>query len=115
MDAALSDAHSFSAAPSIKPPKARLPGEDDRPDTETTRARTPDARERMPMVERKRLSKSELMSTVAVLFLVGAVGVMGYAQRAELERIPVVQHMLPAVQHALVSLHLGPAPVPGRG
>jgi hypothetical protein len=106
MDAALSDAQPLSAALSIKPPKARLPGEDDWPDTETTRAPTPDARVRMPKVERKRSSKSALMSTVAVLFLVGSAGVMGYAQRAELERIPVVQRMLPAAQHVLGSLHL---------
>lgn len=105
MEATLSDAQRLSDGPASVPPKARLPGEDmgiARDDV-----REPIANPSKGRVEgsKRRSTKSVLMSTVGVVFLLGAVGAMGYAQRAELERLPIVQHFLPELRQALVSIH----------
>lgn len=106
MDATLSDAQRLSDGPASVPPKARLPGEDAsiaRGDVREPIANPSEARAES---RHRRSTKSVLMSTVGVVFLMGAVGAMGYAQRAELERLPIVQHYLPDLRHAVASIHV---------
>jgi len=100
MDATLSDAPALPGSPSTMPPRARLPGEDDQLDAGGLRAPTPEAGDRLAAAPPRRSRRGALMSTVGIVFLLGSVSAMGYMQRAELERIP-------AVQHVLAALHVG--------
>src|ERR1700721_940725 len=92
MDTTLTDAPSFSGSPSAMPPRGRLPGEGDPADAETLGA--PTAAERLAPKAVRWSRKGLLMSTVGVAFLIGSIGVVGYMQRARLERIPAVREAL---------------------
>jgi hypothetical protein len=97
MEATLNDARDLSREKPGVSPQLRLPGEEDGHATGPLRGPTAQGRARPSARPKGKSSRGVLMSTVGIVFLFGAAGYMGYAQRAQLERIPAVQKLVTKV------------------